>query len=98
MRRADWQDLLKIAPGAKKNAALVCAARFPVYNLMKSFESVINDLPLSCLSPPLSFIDDTKVQDICTSAKNIKTHLLNGMFNGQERHLNIKKQIAPLKR
>ena len=24
----------------KKNAALVCAARFPVYNLMKSFESV----------------------------------------------------------
>ena len=26
----------------KKNAALVCAARFPVYNLMKSFESVVN--------------------------------------------------------
>jgi hypothetical protein len=42
-----WEEKRSRGRG-KKNAALVCAARFPVYNLMKSFESVVKLIASFC--------------------------------------------------
>lgn len=65
--------------GQKKNAAHFCAARFPVYNLMKSFESVVN-VRRRCSFASCSLIDDTKVRQVGPRAKDKKTYLLNSCF------------------
>jgi len=68
---------LNVALRAKKNrGARLRRGGFP-YNLMKSLESVVNGVPLLCQSPPFSFINDTKVQDIAPMIKDKKMHLLS---------------------
>jgi hypothetical protein len=62
----------------KKRGARLRRVGFPVYNLMKSFKSGVNVLPLLFVSPPFLFIDGTKVKHICTTTKNRKSILLNG--------------------
>jgi len=47
---------------------------------MKSFESGGQCLPLLSIQPPFSFIDDTKVQEVVSLAKDKKRYLLNGYF------------------
>jgi len=49
---------------------------------MKSFESVGQCCPLLFVSPPLSFIDDTKVQEVVSGAKDKKDGLLSKIFKG----------------
>jgi len=62
--------------GAKKNrSARLRRGGFP-YNLMKSHKSGGQCLPLPFCSPPLSFIDDTKVQDTRPVAKDKNRRLL----------------------
>ena len=55
--------------GAKKNRGTrLCRGGFP-YNLMKSLEFGGQCFPLPFDSPPLSLIDDTKVQDFLPVVK-----------------------------
>jgi hypothetical protein len=37
-------------------------------------------VPFLCLQPPFSLIDDTKVQEFSTNAKDRKLNLLNGFW------------------
>jgi hypothetical protein len=69
----------------KKRGARLRRVGFPVYNLMKSFESVGQCLPLLFVSPPFSFIDDTKVRVFCTIVKNRKTNLLKKSWSEKRR-------------
>jgi len=67
---------------AKKNrGARLRRGGFP-YNLMKSHKSGGQCLPLLFCSPPLSFIDDTKVQDTRPVAKDKKSRLLRSRRKG----------------
>jgi hypothetical protein len=52
---------------------------FP-YNLMKSQNWVVNEVPLLFLSPPFALINDTKVRGIVSVAKDKKKRLLKGLF------------------
>jgi hypothetical protein len=62
--------------GKKKPRRSFAPRRFPVYNLMKSPNLVVNTC-LVAVALPLLLIDSTKVQRTCRGKKNKKCCLLN---------------------
>jgi|GEM_PF-1012632 len=61
--------------GKKKPRRSFAPRRFPVYNLMKSPNLVVN-ICLVAVALPLLLIDSTKVQRTCRGKKNKKSRLL----------------------
>jgi hypothetical protein len=64
------------AAGKKKARCSFASRRFPVYNLMKSFESVINN-SFRFAAVSFAVIDDTKVQQVASIVKDKKDDLLS---------------------
>jgi len=77
-----WECLTQVeapssARGKKKARCSFASRRFPVYNLMKSFEVVDQSVRFFFVAPSLSLIDDTNMGRVVFCVKNKKMHLLS---------------------